>query len=56
MVQNEDFKLVRYYSAKDPDNQKLWQEEFYDRRQSGGGYYQRTKKNIQERYIKQLIR
>ena len=40
MIQNEDFKLVRYYSSKDPTNQQLWQEEFYDKRPSGGDYYQ----------------
>lgn len=50
MIQNEDFKLVRYYSAKDPDNQKLWQEEFYDRRPSGGDYYQPTKKDREKVY------
>lgn len=50
MIQDEDFKLVRYYSAKDPDNQKLWQEEFYDRRPSGGDYYQPTKKDREKVY------
>ena len=43
MIQNEDFKLVRYYSATDPADQRLWQEEFYDRRPNGGDYYQPTK-------------
>jgi hypothetical protein len=43
MIQNKDFKLVRYYSSKDPNNQKLWQEEFYDKRPSGGDYYQPRK-------------
>ncbi|MCT0215893.1 sulfatase-like hydrolase/transferase [Synechococcus sp. CS-1330] len=50
MIQNEDFKLVRYYSVKDPGNQKLWQEEFYDRRPNGGDYYQPTEKEQSKVY------
>ena len=50
MIQNKNFKLVRYYSSKDPNNQQLWQEEFYDKRPSGGDYYQPKKSDKKAAY------
>ena len=50
MIQNKNFKLVRYYSSKDPNNQQLWQEEFYDKRPSGGDYYQPKKSDKNAAY------
>lgn len=50
MIQNKDFKLTRYYNATDPDNSKLYQEEFYDRRKNGGDYYKPNKQQTTDVY------
>jgi hypothetical protein len=50
MIQNKDFKLTRYYNAADPNNSKLYQEEFYDRRRSGGDYYDPSKEPTKDVY------